>query len=101
MEGWFLYALALLLAVVVEQAEGIATQDDNGYQVAGGEERHEEIDKVPYKVKARNGSEQHHDTTGKDAIDSHHRRTFRDKADVRLAIIVVSYNGGVGKEEDG
>ena len=44
MEGWFLNALALLLTVVIEQTEGIAPQNDNGNEVAGGEERHEEID---------------------------------------------------------
>ena len=101
MEGWFLNALALLLTVVIEQTEGIAPQNDNGNQVAGGEERHEEIDQVPYQVKARNSSEQHHDTTGKDAIDGHHHRLFCDEAHIRLAIIVVAYNGGVGKDEDG
>ena len=62
---------------------------------------HEEIDQVPYQVKARYGSEQQHDTTGEDAIDGHYHRTFRDEAHIRLAIIVVADDGGVGKEEDG
>ena len=34
MEDGFLDALALLVAIVVEQAEGIAAQQDNGYKVA-------------------------------------------------------------------
>jgi len=59
-EGRFLNASTLLLAIVVEQTESISTQDDNGNQVASGEECHEEIDQIPYQVKARNGSEQHH-----------------------------------------
>ena len=41
MEDGFLDALALLAAIVVEQTEGIAAQQDNGYKVTGREESHE------------------------------------------------------------
>ena len=60
MEDGFFYALSLLLAVVVEQSEGIAAQKDDGNEVAGREEGHEEVDDVPYQFKAGQCTEDHH-----------------------------------------
>ena len=70
-EHGFFDALALLLAVVVEQAEGVATQEDDGHEVAGGEEGHEEIDDVPHHFEAGQRTEHYHDTAGKDTVDGH------------------------------
>ena len=90
MEARFLDALALLLAIVVQQAEGIFAQQDDGYEVAGGEESHEEVDDVPHQLEAGHSTEHHHHTCLEDAVDGHHFLAGRDEADVCLAVIVVA-----------
>ena len=62
MEHGLFDALPLLLPVIVEQAEGVAAQQQDGRQVTGGEESHEEVDDVPYQLKAGQGSEDDHYT---------------------------------------
>ena len=61
-EGGFLDALTLLTAVVVKQTESVATKEDDGNEVTGREEGHEEINDVPYQLEAGQGSEDDHYT---------------------------------------
>ena len=60
MENRLLDAIALLLAVVVEQTEGIAPQKRNGYKVASCKECHKEIDEIPHEFKTGYGTEDDH-----------------------------------------
>ena len=69
MEDGFFYALTLLIAVVVKQTESVTSQQDNGYQVAGCEEGHEEIDDVPYQFETGECAEDDHDACRADTIE--------------------------------
>ena len=101
MEDGFFNTLTLLLTIVVQQAEGITSQDHDGDEVAGREECHEEIDDVPDKFKAGYGTKDDHDTCRADAVDGHYRIVRRDEADVGLAIIIVADDAGECKEQNG
>ena len=45
-----LNAIALLLAIVIQQEAGLWAQLDNGNKVAKGDATHEEITQAPYQV---------------------------------------------------
>ena len=60
MESGTLDASLPLAGVVVEQAEDVFSQQDDGYQVAGCEQRHAEIDDAPYGVQREEGTQHHH-----------------------------------------
>ena len=55
-------ALTLLPAVVVEQTEGILTESDDGYEVAGCEQGHTDVDHVPRHIEGDKGTDHHHHT---------------------------------------
>ena len=71
MEHRFFDALTLLQSVVVEQAEGVAAKEDDGYEVTSGEEGHEEVNDVPHQFEAGQRAEHHHDAAREDTIDGH------------------------------
>ena len=50
MEDGTLNAIALLLAIVIQQEAGLWAQLDNGNKVAKGDATHEEITQAPYQV---------------------------------------------------
>ena len=50
MEDGTLNAIALLLAIVIQQEAGLWAQLDNGNKVAKGDAAHEEITQAPYQV---------------------------------------------------
>ena len=100
-ECGFLDALTLLTAVVVKQTESVATKEDDGNEVTGREEGHEEIDDVPDEFETGNSSKDDHHASRKDAINGHYRRIRCDKTDIRLTVIVVAEDAGEGEEEDG
>ena len=105
MEDGFLDATSFLLAVVVEQAEGIASQQDDSHKVASRQEGHEEVDDVPHQLEAGKGTEDDHQATRTETIDCHHLGIRRDEADVGLAIVIVADDAvpgaADGTREDG
>ena len=100
-ECGFLDALTLLTAVVVKQTESVATKEDDGNEVTGREEGHEEIDDVPDEFETGNSSKDDHHASRTNAINGHYRRIRCDKSDVRLTVIVVADDAGESEEEDG
>ena len=62
-EHRFLDAASLLTAIVIEEAEHVAAEQNNGHEVAKRQEGHEEIDDVPYQFETGQGTEDHHHTT--------------------------------------
>ena len=63
MERGFLDTLSLLKAVVVEQAEGIATQESDGRQVSSRQKSHEEVNDVPHQFETGQCPKYHHHST--------------------------------------
>ena len=94
-------ALALLLPIVVEEAEGILAQEEYGNEVAGGEEGHAEVDDTPYRVEGDESTEDDHHAAGAEAVEGEDAGATRHESDISLAIIVVADNAGIGEEEDG
>ena len=101
MENGFFYALTLLCAIVVKQAECISAQQHDGDKVASREECHKEIYDIPHQLETGHGTKHHHHTCRTNAIGGHHLIVLSDKADVSLAIVVVADDAGEGKQEDG
>ena len=90
MEDWLLDAVAFLLAIVIEQTEGIAAKEDDSHKVAGRKEGHEEINDVPHQFKAGEGTEYHHQSCRCNAIGRHHFRIWCDEPDVSLTVVIVA-----------
>ena len=59
MELRFADTLATLLAIVVEQVEGVLAQGGDGYEVAGGEQCHAEVAEVPYEVERSKSTDEY------------------------------------------
>ena len=101
MKRWLFDAVALLCPVVVEQSEGIASEEGDGDEVAGCEEGHEEVDDVPNELEAGHGTEHHHQACRAEAVNGHHRLVVRNEADVSLTVVVVADDARESEEEDG
>lgn len=61
MEYRFFDALSLLLTVVVEQTEGVLAEQNDGNEVAGSEEGHNQVGDVPNELEAGQGAKYHHE----------------------------------------
>lgn len=101
MEGRMLDALTTLRAVVVKQTEGVLAQEEDGHEVAGREQGHEEVDEAPGSIEGHHGTNHHEDTSRHQTVDGHRRAALRHKPHVGLTVIVVADDRREGKEEDG
>lgn len=70
-ENGFVNAAALLFAIVVEQAEGVAAEGDDGHEVAGREQRHAEVTEAPHELEGGHGADEHEQAAGAEAVDGH------------------------------
>ena len=100
-EGGLADAAALLAAVVVEQTEGVASQEDDSHKVAGRKQSHAEVAETPYELERRKGAKEHHEASGTDAIEGYHPCVVGNEPDVGLAVIVVADDAGEGEQENG
>lgn len=101
MEGGRGDAPALLLTVVVEEAESVFAQEDDGDEVAGGEEGHAEVDDAPDGVEGDEGSEHDHHAAGEEAIEGEGTAAAGHETDIGLAVVVVADDAGIGEKENG
>ena len=101
MEGGVLDAAALLATVVIEQAEDVLAEADDGYEVAGGEEGHEEVAQIPDELQRGEGAEHHQHTAREQAVDDEGCAVGGDEADIGLTIIIIADDTGEGEEKDG
>ena len=90
MEYRLFNTLALLVAIVVEQAEGIASQEHDGYEVAGREEGHEEVNDIPYQFETGQSTEYDHHACREQTVCCHHFRVRGDETDIGFTVIVVA-----------
>ena len=93
--------MLLLGTIVVEQAEGIFAQTDDGNEVAGSKAGHADITDVPYNIKAGDGPEEYHDAGREHTIDVQGILLGSEEPYVGFAIIVVADDAAEGKEEYG
>lgn len=99
-EGGVGNPLALLRAIVFQQAEGVFAQQDDGDEVADGHHPHEEVGQVPHCAQAGYGAEENHGCHD-DSVDGERPGFLAEVLHVGFAIVVVAQHAAVGKEEDG
>ena len=59
-EDRFLDTLLFLTSIVIEQPEGIATQEHDSREVAGRKEGHKEINDVPHQLETGHRTKDNH-----------------------------------------
>lgn len=82
--------VALLLSVVVEQSEGIFPKTYDSYKVAGGKQSHTKVSEIPNDFKTCQRSEHYQYTAREKPVNCKDDGGGMYKADVCLAIIIVS-----------
>lgn len=100
MEGRRLDAGFFLAGVVVEEQEGLAAEQDDGYEVTDGHEGHRDVREVPHGLERGEGTEDDH-SADEQAISIQRKAALRDEADVRFSIIVISNDAAECEQQDG